>query len=134
MSRTSFGKPEFRLAFDYPHITVTRSDAQEPVRVFEIGAPDLVAELRRLAAEIDGARGRLTVVLPEGEVGGHDGPGTAADEQVRLADVDALLAQTEHEADLPGEAGMSSAAEHEGAPCAPGPAHTTMLSGRSPAP
>ncbi len=76
MSRTPFGKPEFRLAMDYPHITVTRHDARvsgdaapdAPVRAYDLASPTLVAELRRLGAEIRAARGRLTVILPAGEV------------------------------------------------------------------
>ena len=80
MSRTVFGKPEFRLAMNHTHITITRHDvgarrdpgtgeAPEPEpRAFDLGSPTLIADLRRLGAEIRAARGRLTVILPEGEV------------------------------------------------------------------
>ncbi len=66
MSRTSFGRPEYRLALDYPHITVTRPGAQ--AQIFECGSSTLLADLRRLSTEILAAGARLTVVLPEGEV------------------------------------------------------------------
>ena len=67
MSRTSFGKPEYRLALDYPHITVTRPDAQ--AQQYSRAARRRCSPIsRRLSTEIQAAGARLTVVLPEGEV------------------------------------------------------------------
>ncbi len=68
MSRTTTGRPEFRLLFGYPHITLTREDRTAPLGRVSSGSPEFTAELRDLADEVVGADGRLTVVLPEAEV------------------------------------------------------------------
>ena len=68
MSRTTTRRPEFRLLFGYPHITLTREDRPVPLGRVSSGSPEFTAELRDLAGEVAGAGGRLTVVLPEAEV------------------------------------------------------------------
>ncbi len=68
MSRTTTRRPEFRLLFGYPHITLTREDRTVPLGQVSSGSPEFTAELRDLAKEVADANGRLTVVLPEAEV------------------------------------------------------------------
>ncbi|HMR60705.1 MAG TPA: hypothetical protein PKD62_09255, partial [Amaricoccus sp.] len=68
MSRTFKDRPGFRLRFACAAITLDRSDRPGELRVLNPDAPDLLTELRALAAEIAASRGRLTVELPASEV------------------------------------------------------------------
>ncbi|MBP7242740.1 type II secretion system protein N [Amaricoccus sp.] len=66
MNRTGTGRPEFRLRFGYPNLVV-EEDGAAP-RAVELDAADAVETLRAVGAEIRSRGGRLTAVLPEGEV------------------------------------------------------------------
>ena len=66
MSRTSTGKPVYRLAFGYPNIVVGRPDGQDMQVPLDGG--DCEATLRRLADEIGTVDGQLVALLPEAEV------------------------------------------------------------------
>jgi hypothetical protein len=68
MSRAFFRKPEFRLYFGYPIISLTRAPAQEPLASATFGQPSFPDDFRGLGDEVARAGGRLTVVLPEAEV------------------------------------------------------------------
>ncbi|MCB1376355.1 MAG: hypothetical protein KDJ78_19665, partial [Rhodobacteraceae bacterium] len=68
MSRTFKDRPGFRLRFACAAITLDRSDRPGELRVLNPDAPDLLTDLRALAAEIAASRGRLTVELPASEV------------------------------------------------------------------
>ncbi len=66
MSRPSTGRPEFRLRFSYPTITIERDGV--PDRLIPVDSGDPIAALRTVASEIALRRGRLTAILPEAEV------------------------------------------------------------------
>ena len=61
-------KPEFRLQLGYPEVILTRDGETEPIGSAAPGTERFGADLRRLAAEVLRAGGRLTVVLPASEV------------------------------------------------------------------
>jgi len=66
MSRAIFRKPDFRLALDYPNITLCRAGRPEPVGSAMLDSPDAARQVARLGAAAGGAR--VTVVLPADEV------------------------------------------------------------------
>lgn len=68
MSSNSIRKPEYRLLLGYPDVVLTRVGVEDPVGTAAPGTERFGADLRRLAAEVVRAGGRLTVVLPAGEV------------------------------------------------------------------
>jgi hypothetical protein len=68
MSSTSFRRPDFRLHLGYPEVTLLRSDVPGMVRLAPPDHPAFADDLRRLAAAVDSANGRLTVILPDREV------------------------------------------------------------------
>jgi hypothetical protein len=66
MSRTGGIRPEYRLRFGYPYVTIERVGA--PPRRVRIDADDPREPLRGFAAEIERVGGRLKAVLPPSEV------------------------------------------------------------------
>lgn len=68
MSSSSFRRPDFRLSFDYPIITLTESGQAEPLAEVDLSGNDLAQRMRALSGRVTRSRGRLTVVLPEEEV------------------------------------------------------------------
>lgn len=68
MSSSSFRRPDFRLHLSYPEVTLLRSDVPGMVRLAAPDHPAFADDLRRLAAAIADAGGRLTVILPDREV------------------------------------------------------------------
>ncbi len=68
MSSPTSRKPEFRLVFGYPSITLVEQGRPEPVAEVDLADPTLATRLRVLGGTVARARGRLTVVLPESEV------------------------------------------------------------------
>ena len=68
MSSPTSRKPEFRLVFGYPSITLVEQGRPEPVAEVDLADPALATRLRVLGGTVARARGRLTVVLPESEV------------------------------------------------------------------
>lgn len=68
MSSITIRKPEFRLLLGYPDVILHHEDSAEPVGSATPGTERFGADLRRLAAEVIRAGGRLTVVLPASEV------------------------------------------------------------------
>ena len=68
MSSTSSRKPEFRLLFGYPSITLVEQGRSEPVAEVDLAGPALATRLHALGGTVARAGARLTVVLPESEV------------------------------------------------------------------
>jgi hypothetical protein len=68
MSSSTNRKPEFRLHLGYPYVTLTREDEGEPLCRAAPDRPGFAAALREIAAEVARQRGRVSVVLPAGEV------------------------------------------------------------------
>lgn len=68
MSSTFLRKPDFRLHLGYPEVTLLRSDVPGMVRLAPPDHPAFPDDLRRLAAAVEAADGRLTVILPDREV------------------------------------------------------------------
>lgn len=68
MSSNSSRRPEFRLHFGYPKITLREVGRPEPVAEVDLDDPAIAGRMLALGGSVARAGGRLVAVLPEAEV------------------------------------------------------------------